>query len=505
MSTQLNIVRYSTGLFICLLQLTMLWPSQAKSAQSNAPRDSINNYYEVETIQMPEGLVSETGGLAFMPNGKLIACFHRGEVMIYDLVEKSWSLFAEGLHDPLGILVVNDHEIIVMQRPELTRIRDTDRDGVADQYQTITDQFGMSGNYHEFAFGPALDKEGNFFISLNLASTYAGIRDEIRGQYDSLGRPGRMYSCVPYRGWVMKVSKDGKVTPFASGFRSPNGLEFDMQGNLFVPDNQGDWLGTSKLFHVQQGKFYGHPSSLIWERGFHVNPLTLPVARLDSMRTRAAVLFPHALMADSPTQPVCDRTEGKFGPFAGQLFIGEMDHERVMRVMLETVDGAIQGACVPFYDNAGIRKGNNRLAFAPDGSLWVGQNDHGWVGDEGIQHIRWKGKVPMEVLAMNVTTTGFDLTFTHPLDQATASNPQNYQFKRYYYEYHREYGSKQFDVQPVEVKSVQISTDGKRVSLTLSQMIPGYIYEMNLNTIRATDQSQLINTLVCYTLNKLKK
>lgn len=490
-------------LLFLLLSLSGTAPAFALSP--TAPGDSISDYYELETIPLPPGLSAETGGVAFMPDGRLIACFHRGEVMTYNPQTKAWKLFAEGLHDPLGLLPVSNSEVLVMQRPELTRLRDTNADGQADHYETVTDGFGMSGNYHEFAFGPLKDKEGNLFISLNLASNGAGIREEVRGQLNELGRPGRMYSTVPYRGWVMKLTPDGKLHPYAMGFRSPNSLGFDKQGNLFVPDNQGDWLGTSKLYHVQEGKFYGHPSSLVWKPGFNIDPLTLPVSELAQMRTKAAVLFPQNIMANSPTQPLCDITEGKFGPFAGQMLIGEMNFPKIIRLMLEEVDGEIQGACVPFYQNAGLRKGNNRMVFAPDGSLWVGQTDHGWAGDKGIQRITWKGQTPMEILTMNLTPSGFDLTFTQPVDAATASDPKTYDFRRYYYEYHREYGSKQFDVQPIEVMKAQVSPDGKRVSLTLKEMKPGYIYEMTVNGVQATNKNPLINNFVCYTLNKLKK
>ena len=68
-----------------------------------------------------------------------------------------------------------------------------------------------------------------------------------------------MYSATPFRGWILKIAPDGKTTPFAPGFRSPNGVNFDSAGRLWVTDNQGDWLGTSKLFHVKEGNFYGHP------------------------------------------------------------------------------------------------------------------------------------------------------------------------------------------------------------------------------------------------------
>ena len=88
----------------------------------------------------------------------------------------------------------------------LTRLTDTNGDGVADRYETVSDQFGLSGNYHEFAFGPVRDAKGNLYIGLNTASNGAGIREKLRGDYNPLGRPGRMYACVPYRGWVIQIT-----------------------------------------------------------------------------------------------------------------------------------------------------------------------------------------------------------------------------------------------------------------------------------------------------------
>lgn len=463
--------------------------------------------YRVESVPMPEGLSSETGAVAFLPDGRLVACFHRGEVMVYDPEKKTWELFAEGLHDPLGIMVVSDSELLVIQRPELTRVKDTDGDGKADLYETVTDDFGISGNYHEFNYGPVQDEDGNLFIALNAASPNGDVRDEVRGTLDSTGRgPRQMFAAVPYRGWIMKLTPGGELLPYASGFRSPNGLGFDAEGHLFVTDNQGDWIGTSPLYHVQEGHFYGHPASLIWEEGWdRGNPTDMPVAVLDSMRTKAAVLFPHGIMANSPTQPLLDNTEGKFGPFTGQLFIGEMNQERIVRVMLEQVNGVFQGACIPFYDGNGLRKGNNRLAFAPDGSLWVGQNDHGWAGDRGIQRIVFTGRQPMDVYSMHLTEEGFDLTFTQPVSLATASDTSQYKIRHYYYEYHKEYGSEQFDVQHVPVTYIDIAPDRKKVSLKLAALKVGYVYELTLGNIRSEKGDTLANHLVCYTLNQLKQ
>ena len=82
-----------------------------------------------------------------------------------------------------------------------------------------------------------------------------------------------------------------------------------------------------------------------------------------------------------------DYTGGKFGPFSGQMFVGELNHATLMRVMLEEVNQQLQGAVVPFLNGDPLRQGGNRLAFAPDGSLWMGHTDHGWGGDAGITRI----------------------------------------------------------------------------------------------------------------------
>jgi hypothetical protein len=111
----------------------------------------------------------------------------------------------------------------------------------------------------------------------------------------------------------------------------------------------------------------------------------------------------------------------------------------------------------------------------------------------------------MEIQAMNITKKGFDLTFTHPVDKKLGASPETYPFKRYYYEYHQDYGSKQFDLQPVRVKKVKVSRDGKRVSLELAEMKPGYVYELNITRVQSREGKPVLNTLVCYTLNKLKK
>ena len=445
----------------------------------------ITDYYKLENVPLPVALkkvnaaATQVDGLDFFPDGRLAACFVDGQVYTLHPETGQWTLFAEGLHTPLGIVVINDYEMVVCQRPEVTKIRDTNKDGVADEFEVLSDAFGISGNYHEFNFGPVRDNEGNFYFALGTASSGAGVRFEKRGRFNPLSYMDRMYACVPYRGWVLKITPDGKSIPWASGLRTPNGLGFDLEGNLLVTDNQGDWVGTSKMHHIEEGKFYGHAASLLWKEGWEGRPLNRKVEELDTLRTPAAIQFPHGIMANSPSQPLVDSTKGNFGPFEGQLLVGEMNKGRIMRVALEKVGGVLQGMCIPFFDGAGLQRGNNRMAFGPNNTLWVGHSNHGWAGDKGLQRITWNGKIPPELHSMKLVETGFMLMFTSTVEMDEALSQANYTLERYYYSYHQGYGSPQREKERVEVLAVE-RKGNHTVHLELGNIKTDRVYELRM-------------------------
>src|SRR5690625_371308 len=233
--------KYRVGLATIFLLVIMLAACQDAELQEETP----DHAYQVDSIVLPEGLSGEVGALEFLPDGRLVAAFRRGEVMIYNPADSSWKSFAKGLHLPLGLLAIDSSEILVMQYPELTRLLDTNDDGQADMYENVTDDFGVAGNYHEFAYGPVRDPQRNLYIALNSTSSGGVMMEEVRGPMNETGfREKGMYSAVPYRGWVMKLTPDGTLHPFASGFRSPDGIGFDAEGSLLITDNQGDREGT---------------------------------------------------------------------------------------------------------------------------------------------------------------------------------------------------------------------------------------------------------------------
>ena len=144
--------------------------------------------------------------------------------------------------------------------------------------------------------------------------------------------------------------------------------------------------------------------------------------------TPPCIWFPYGRMGQSASEPRWDTTGGKFGPFAGQCFVGDQTKSIVMRVYLEKINGRYQGACFPF--RSGFECGVNRLVFGPDGSLYVGMTNRGWgsLGGKpyGLQRLVYTGVLPFEIHEMKLTKDGFDLTFTKPLDAATAEKLESY-------------------------------------------------------------------------------
>jgi hypothetical protein len=478
----------------------------------SAPSDSLvaaeARHYRLVTVPIPSGVVLEVGGLGFRPDGRLLACTRRGEVWLIshpeaeDAGQVKYKLFASGLHEPLGLLVDNQRTVYIVQRPELTRLVDRDGDDVADEFATVCDRWGVSGDYHEFAFGPARDQDGNFFVTLNV------------------GFGGGHQSKSPWRGWCVKITPAGRLVPYATGLRSPNGINFSPEGDLFFTDNQGEWVASNKLHQVRKGEFYGHQAGLRWVKH---SPFagkfaeTLPSGMLYDGQlgpegiggmppvSPPAIWFPYGRMGQSASEPIWDTTAGKFGPFAGQCLVGDQTKSLVMRVYLEKVRGRYQGACFPF--RSGFECGINRLVFGPDGSLYAGMTARGWgsVGPKpyGLQRLVYTGFVPFEIQTMKLTRAGFDLTFTKPVDAATASYLASYSLQSFTYHYWSTYGSPEADRRAERIQAAHVSADRRTASLQINGFRRGRVYELNADGVRSLDGKALLHSDAYYTLNEL--
>lgn len=464
-----------------------------------------NEYYRMATVPIPEGVVLEVGGMSALPDGRLAVSTRRGEVWMVENpymegnARPHFTRFAQGLHEPLG-LAYGDGALYLSQRGELTRLRDTNGDGRADRYETVF-SWPLSGNYHEYSFGPVFTPRGNMLVTLNLAWI------------------GRGASLAKWRGWAVEITPDGKMTPVATGLRSPAGYGYNLAGDLFYAENQGDWVGSGGITHLARGDFAGNPEGLRWtsEPG---SPLKLrledipdtgepkfAVAQRVPGLKPPAVWFPHSVMGISTSDVLVDSTGGAFGPFNGQMFVGDQGHSKIMRVFLEKVDGVYQGVVFPFRE--GFASGVLRQVWGKDGSMFVGMTSRGWGSTGkapfGLQRLVWTGKTPFEAQKIEARADGFEITFTMPVDRKAAANPASYSVEGFNYKYHHNYGSPVIDKQSHPVRGVVVSRDGRRARLVVDGLRQGYIHEIKLGGVRSTGGQSLLHDVGYYTLNRIPR
>jgi uncharacterized cupredoxin-like copper-binding protein len=516
-------MRNTIFLAVCLA-CTLLWTSTPTLAQT--PTE--NDYYKIITLPVPEGIVLEVGGLTLLPTGSIAAATRRGEIWTIDNpymangAMPQYRLFAKGMHENLG-LAWHDGALFTAQRGELTKVKDSNGDGIADRYETVY-AWPISGHYHEYSFGPKIAADGSMFVTGNVAF---GNAEWWRGE-----------SRVPWRGWTMRITQDGKMEPFATGMRSPCGIGM-IDGEFFYADNQGDWMGSGGLIHVEKGDFTGHPGGLRWadrpespvkirlndiysrsnprfsppgkaikpENIENETPIPLFAVAKDVPGVKLpAVWLPHAILGISTSEIIVDTTNGAFGPFAGQIFIGDQGQSKIDRVFLEKVKGVYQGAAFAFRE--GFQSGVLRMCWGTDGSMFVGQTNRGWgsTGKDpwGLQRLAWSGKMPFEMKTIRAKADGFEIEFTQQVDKKTAANPDNYEISSFIYKYHPVYGSPVVNTQEHLVHAAVVSKDGRSVRLVVDSLRENYIFEVKLSPIRAyEDDIPLLHDAGYYTLNKI--
>jgi glucose/arabinose dehydrogenase len=469
---------------------------------STALAEQQSDYYLREEIPLPKGEVMEIGSIALMPDRKIAVASRRGDVWICtgayddDLTKVTWRKFAEGLHEPFGMFW-KDGWLYLTQRPEVTRIKDADNDGLADTFETVNSDWSIKGDYHEYAFGSTPDKNGDTWVVLCLTGSFSAD--------------------VPWRGWCVRVTPEGKMIPTCSGIRSPGGIGFNAEGDCFYTDNQGVWNGSSSLKWLKPGSFQGNPDGnkfydLAPEMGKRpISPND--GSRVETERRRIkelippAVVFPHAKVGQSPTGIVADTTGGKFGPWEKQVYVGEQTKSEVQRVSLEKVNGIYQGAVFHFLK--GFEAGIVPIRQADDGTIFVGGTNRGWASSGSkpftFERVRWTGKTPFEIQTMSALKDGFELTFTEPVDPATAGNPESYAMDAWTYIYREEYGSPEVDKAVPKITAVDITADGKKVRLKVDGLIQGHVHHLEAKRVTSKSGAKLWHPEAWYTLNEIPR
>jgi hypothetical protein len=489
--------------FPLLLGACLTTGSLALAADS-APVLTEKDYYPSVELPVPNGVSLEVSALEILPNGVLMVGTRRGDIYAVanpgaeDLTQVKFTRYASGMHEILGLAYnAKDKCLYVTQRPEITRTKDSDGDGICDVYETCYDGWGQSGDYHEYNFGSRFDKEGNIWTVLCLTGSFS--------------------SNVEWRGWCLRISPEGKMIPTCGGVRSPGGIGF-IGGNCFYTDNQGPWNGSSSLKYLKPGSFAGHDGGNKWYAKPEAKaamgeavPQPTDKSRMVVERTKVpqlippVVILPHGRVGQSTSGFFEDTTAGKFGPFAGQVFVGDQGHSNLVRCPLETVNGVMQGGCIGFRE--GFRCGIIPALQTADGTVYIGGADRGWGSKGGkpytLERLRWGGKVPFELLDIKAQKDGFNLTFTEPVDAASAANVASYKSEAWTYIYQSSYGSPEVDKVTPVVESATVSADGKSVRLKLSPLTKGHVHMIEFPGVKSKSGTGLLHPKVYYTLNEI--
>ena len=431
----------------------------------------------------PDDFFPKVGGMDFLPDGRMVISTWdaAGNVYILDGVQSgdpsqiTAKKIADGLAEPLGLKVV-EGSIYVLQKQELTQLIDHNGDEMIDEYRTVCNDWSVTGNFHEFAFGLEY-KDGHFYAALAIAILPGGASANPQ---------------APDRGKAVKINKEtGAIEFFAHGLRTPNGVGIGVDEEIFIADNQGDWLPSSKILHVTKDAFFGSRA---------VDPEGTP-----SMTVKQPVVWlPQDEIGNSPSTPSYIND----GPYAGQMIHGEVTHGGVKRVFVEKVDGNYQGCVFRFIQ--GLEAGVNRLVWGPDGALYIGgigstgnwrQNGKLWYG---LQRLQYNEKPTFEMLAVRAMANGVEIEMTEPLPPNVGWDPAEYDIQQWYYLPTKEYGGPKMDLQSLTVNSASVSDDRKKIFLELEGMKAGHVVYVRLPSHWVSDTGEEIwTTEAWYTMNAI--
>lgn len=428
----------------------------------------------------------KVGGMDFLPDGRLALCTWDPEGAVYlitnphgDPADMTISKYATGLAEPLGLTVV-DNDIYVLQFHELTRLVDQDADGFAETHLAVCNSWAATSNFHEFAFG-LIHLDGHFYANLAVAINPGGRNTT---------------PAAPERGSVIRINpRTGTHEIIAQGLRTPNGIGLTLSGDIYLTDNQGDYLPSSTLMRLEHGAFYGAHKTP--DHAWADRPVTPPVAWL-----------PQGEIGNSPSQP----TDLRVGPWKGQILHGDVTHGGLKRTFIDPVtrDGktVLNGAVFRF--SQGFTGGTNRIVWGPDGSLYVGQigSTGDWAQDGkkwfGLERISYTGEPTFEPLAVRMRSNGLEVEFTQPLNPATAREPSQYTLRQWRYQRTSAYGGGKLDETPLPVRSATLSPDHTRIFLETDGLKDNHVVYLRLpHSLRDTAGRSLWTTEAWYTLNAL--
>ena len=464
-------------------------PIAVKSELSGNKTDA----YVVDKIGVPFNNPLESkmriGAFDFFKDGKTAAvCTWDGDVWIVSNINEklnkvTWKRFATGLHEPLGLKIVNE-KIYTVGDNQITRFHDYNGDREADFLENFNNDWENTEGFHAFCFDLQTDPEGNFYFAMGCP-----VRDGGRG-FERMGKQ---------HGSVIKVSSDGKnMSIYASGFRAPNGIGVGPNGEVTTGDNEGSFVPTAPLHWVKPGSFNGVVDSYHGERKLKSSPIAgYEIEYKDWRKYKADERegfrhdpneVPKPLVWMSKKRGIDNSgggqawvTSDKWGPLKDQLLHLSYGQSKMYVVLKEEKNGQMQGgvARVPVE----LSSSAMRARMNPrDGQLYV-SGLKGWQtnakGNGGLDRIRYTGKPVHLPKSIKVKKDRIEIGFYEALDPTAANSLSQFKFGAWNIKWSFNYGSPEIPLDGLELKKVELLDDGKTIALHIPNLKPVHMAQID--------------------------
>ena len=464
-------------------------PIAVKSELSDNQTDA----YVVDKIGVPFNNPLESkmriGAFDFFKDGKTAAvCTWDGDVWIVSNIDEkldkvTWKRFATGLHEPLGLTIVNE-KIYTVGDNQITRFHDYNGDGEADFLENFNNDWESTEGFHAFCFDLQTDPEGNFYFSMGCPVRAGG-----RG-FERMGK---------HHGSVMKISADGKkLSVYASGFRAPNGIGVGPHGQVTAGDNEGSFVPSAPLHWVKPGSFNGVVDSYHGKRKLKSSPiLGYEIEYKDWRKYKADERAgfehdpeeaPKPLVWMSKKRGVDNSgggqawvTSDKWGPLKDQLLHLSYGQSKMYVVLKEEKNGQMQGgvAQIPVE----LSSSAMRARINPrDGQLYT-SGLKGWQtnakGNGGLDRVRYTGKPVHLPKSIKVKKDRIEIGFYEALDPTAANSLSQFKFGAWNIKWSFNYGSPEIPVDGLELKKVELLDDGKTIALHIPNLKPVHMAQID--------------------------
>ncbi len=401
--------------------------------------------------------------IAFFNGKRAAVATFDGDVWIVDgindrLNKLKWTRYASGLYEPMSIDIV-DGDIYVFGKEGIVMLHDLNDDGVADYYENFSNGMEQSLHSREWAGDMVRAPDGSFFVAKG------GIGGSAQ------------------RGSVMRISPDGRnVQTYATGLRGPYLGIHPERGILSASDQQGNYVPSTPIYLVNQGDYFGFPTSPTDRERVIKGPLAW---------------IPHSVDRSAVSQTWV--TGGKMGPLEGSMLHFSFARPGIFRVLIDSTGHDVQGGVsfIRAFYPAPTHKGTINPG---DGQLYLtGFNLWGSSSEcvAALLRLRYTGLPLYLPEDFKAGQQGIVLRFGVELDEETATNPFNFQVKRWNYKRTHQYGSGHFKLdgspgeEVLQVYSSHISADRKAVFLVVPHMQEvmqmEIMYQLNAADGRAMD------------------